>query len=93
MTARLTVWKYPLAMETQPTVEMPVGAEILHVGEQYGRLCLWALVNTSAPVTRRRFLVAGTGHDVPASASRGRFIGTALMHDGGLVFHVWEATA
>lgn len=91
MSVRLTVWKYPLTLETQPTVEMPVGAEILHVGEQYGRLCLWALVNTSAPTTPRRFLVAGTGHDVPAS--RGRFIGTALMQDGGLVFHVWEAAA
>ncbi len=31
--------------------------------------------------------------DAGVPASRGRFIGTALMQDGGLVFHVWEAAA
>jgi hypothetical protein len=88
------VWKYVLRPEHRQTVSMPVGAQILHVDEQRsdGFLCLWALV--SAAPTRhepREILVVGTGHEeVPDDVL---YIGTVLMENRLLVWHVFEVTA
>ena len=81
----MTVFKYVLPIEDNPTISMPQGAQLLHVADQYGALCVWALVNPEAPPMHRRFRVAGTGH--PEAV--GVYVGTALML-GGLVFHVFD---
>src|SRR4051812_2081853 len=39
-----TVWKFPLPVINNIELWMPLGAEILHVAEQDGQVCLWALV-------------------------------------------------
>lgn len=83
----MKVWKFVIADPETP-VRMPQHATILHVGEQHGQVCIWALVDPTAPQVDRRFVIAGTGHDVPAY--RGRFFGTVLLAGGDLVFHVWE---
>ena len=80
------IWKYVLEPET--IIEMPIGAEILTVQEQYGRCCLWALVDPSANKVKRKFLVYGTGH--PITEENGKYIGTFQLHNGRLVFHVFE---
>lgn len=81
------VWKFVIADPETP-VRMPEGAEVLHVAEQHGQVCLWALVDPAAMPMDRRFVIVGTGHPLPEH--RGRFIGTVLLAGGGLVFHVWE---
>lgn len=83
----MTVWKFVIADPETP-VRMPEGAEVLHVAEQRGQVCLWALVEPTARQVDRRFVIAGTGHPLPAH--RGRFVGTVLISGGALVFHVWE---
>lgn len=81
------VWKFPLFMGSG-NIEMPVGAEILHVAEQNGQMCLWALVDPHALSEGRRFMVIGTGHEIVEPVLR--HIGTALMFGGSLVFHAFE---
>ena len=69
------------------SIDMPRGAKSLHVAEQAGQLCLWALVNpaekAAVPV---RLAVHGTGHLFNHS---GDHLGTALLQGGRLVFHVF----
>jgi hypothetical protein len=80
------VWKYVLAPVPEQTINIPVGAQLLHVAEQNGQLCLWAKVDPSGAVVSRRFCVAGTGQEMPAYTE---YLGSAVLH-GDLVFHVFE---
>lgn len=81
-----TTWKFTLQPEC--SIEMPVGSEILSVREQKETICLWALVDPSAPKETRRFVAFGTGHDIPDESLS--FVGTAHLQGGALVFHIFE---
>lgn len=83
------IWKF----ELQPScaIEMPAGAELLSVREQGEAICLWALVDPEAAVEVRRFVGYGTGHLVPDEPLK--FLGTAHLQRGALVFNVFEVLA
>ena len=75
-------------------VEMPENAKIIHVGEQYGQLQLWAEVDPNEPQTHRHFRVYGTGHPIDDVMHLDvQHIGTAIMQGGDFVAHIYEATA
>lgn len=81
-----TIWKFVL----QPVceLEIPKGAELLSLHEQGEDICLWALVDPAAEKEVRKFCGFGTGHDVPDTPLK--FIGTAHLRGGALVFNVFE---
>lgn len=88
-----TIWKYPLEVVDLQTVKMPAGAQILTAQMQGSAstgvtLCLWALVQPDAPLTGCVIEILGTGH--PAPDVPRRHIGTVLMMQGALVWHVFE---
>jgi len=85
-----TIYKYPLLLESSiHEVELPMGAEIVHVGVQApGVLTFWAIVNTDNDNELRRFDIRGTGHQLPDYASKDAHIGTAF--DGEFVWHLFE---
>lgn len=87
-----TVYKYPLEITDEQTILLPSSAKPLHVATQCGDLHLWALVDTDAPIVPRKFRIHGTGHQIH-DADRLSFIGTLMMHDRQLVFHVFEVVA
>lgn len=85
-----TVFKYVL-QSTANDIQMPAGAQVLHVTEQNNMVCMWILVDESAPVETRRFLMVGTGHrEVPNDAT---YCGTTHIYTDRaiLVLHVFEA--
>lgn len=85
-----SVYRYRLPITDLPEIELPEGARVLSVGPpRDGRdeLDLWALVSPGAPLRRRTFRVAGTGHPVPIDP--GAFLGSVTTHGGDLVWHVW----
>lgn len=82
-----TNWKFTLQPECK--VEMPEGAQLLTVREQGDDICLWALVDSDAPMVARRFVGFGTGHQIPEDQALS-FIGTAMLQGGNLVFHIFE---
>lgn len=85
-----TVYKYTLAsLDDVVSLDMPAGARVLYVAEQYGTICLWALVDTNAPTELRRFRIAGTGH--PITMDAGPYIGSVMHRSGSLVFHVFDS--
>lgn len=93
-----TVWKFELPLQDAIIeVEMPKGAQILHVGKQGAEriVYLWALVESDADKETRRFRIHGTGHPLANNAGTGyntydTYVGTAIMLDGMLVWHVFE---
>lgn len=81
------IWKY----ECQPgrfTLDLPIGAEVLSVAAQHNTVQLWATVNPEHPTEPRLFESVCTGGPAPYGW---RFLGTALLMGGLLVFHIFEA--
>ncbi len=68
-------------------LEMPRNSDILCVQTQHGYPYVWAIVDDEAPKGMRRFVVVGTGWDLPADIGRSDYIGT--YQDGGFVWHVF----
>ena len=81
-----TIWKYTLEPETE--IELPVLCKILKVDSQHGRAVMWAFVDPGVEREKRKFVVYGTGHDMPDNP--GVYIGTFQLKGGDLVFHVFE---
>ena len=81
-----TIWKYELRITDTQVVEMPDGAEVLHVGCQAGKICLWALVDPEAALIPYEFQIVGTGH--PYEVGTGGHIGTAVIDP--FVWHVFS---
>ena len=72
---------------------MPVGAKLLTAQGQKDTICVWAEVDTDAPSERVPFDVFGTGRIIPEGMGIDReYVGTAQIHDGDLVFHVYKYT-
>lgn len=84
---RASIYKYQLSNGGATTIDMPIGAQILCVQTQDGFLCLWALINPSAPKESRRFEVYGTGWEM--TSPPGKYIGT--VQEGPYVLHVFES--
>jgi hypothetical protein len=84
------VFKYPIPLLDNFELDLPVGAQPLSVDVQYGKPQMWALVDTSAPTAPQRFRLAGTGH--PLTKDSLEFVGTFLIEEGALVFHVFRVT-
>lgn len=82
------VYKYPLSTQDFTEVNLPVGAELLYVNEQYGKFYLWAMVDVGEEVEKRRIIrIAGTGHDISQNV---RYINSFYVIGGALVFHAFE---
>jgi hypothetical protein len=88
------IWKYRLE-GAKREFEMPVGAEIVHVGMQreYGQEGLnyevptfWAIVDPEADREVRTFHLAGTGILLPSGDMK--YHGTVM--DGAFVWHLLE---
>jgi len=83
-----TVWKFPFPIARQIVVQMPAGAEMLHVAEQHGTPTIWALVDPKAMMVNHYFVLSGTGALVDESLN-GEFIATFFQ--GQFVWHLWRA--
>lgn len=87
------VWKHDLR-DMVNVLDLPLGAAVPYVAEQYGVIRLWEVHDSDALATERRtFRIAGTGHPFPvATANAQRHVGSFLTEGGAFVFHVFEET-
>lgn len=83
-----TIWKYECIIDDNFDIEMPSGAKILTFQEQYGKLCIWCLVNPDMPKESRKFRLAGTGH--PIEEKDIEYIGTVRLAKDTLILHLFE---
>ena len=93
-----SVYKYEFQINDYIVVDLPTGAEILHVASQTNNeividktICLWALVRTDikVPITKRKLRICGTGHNIEEYARQLRYINTFTL-GRYLWFHAFE---
>lgn len=88
----ITIWKFPLPILDEPSIEMPRGARILSVGIQSGDAFVWAIVNTALRTKElRHFFIFGTGLPIESGVPEGRFLGT--IQQPPFAWHVFEQGA
>ena len=85
-----TIWKFELPIEDEVSIDMPEGAEIIHIGNQRGRLCIWADVLTDVLSCKRNFIIVGTSDEIARKFKYLKHIGTVFFENGDIVFHVFE---
>ena len=84
-----TIYKYPVRMLENFTVEAPHGAEFFAVQVQGDEVQMWARVDTKYPLNTYRFGVFGTGHVLSGVGPTAPHIGTFQLSGGALVFHLF----
>ena len=89
MNKQNTIFKYTLDVKDTQAIEMPKDAKILTVQIQHGHVRLWVLTNKlESKLETRNIAIYGTGNPIPENC--GEYIATFQLHDGDLVFHVFE---
>jgi len=83
-----TVVRYPLKVSDCLEVEMPQGAQIVHLGVTRARPCLFALVDEQNPRVLRRFRLTATGEPIPDLVPDWKFVGSLLL--GANDCHLWD---
>lgn len=87
----LVIHKFPIELVNEQLVHMPAGAHIISVMEQRHEIVLYAVVRPSDLLESVTIYVRGTGHPLNfAWNDYPRFLGTVSLHDGQLMFHVFE---
>lgn len=85
------MWKFELR-PFAALLELPQGAQLLHVGAQGSKAYVWALCDPEAPKMRRGVAAHPTGVDLPPVLHGASYVGTFSLDDQGqpLVFHVFD---
>lgn len=88
---KMVVWKTVLNPTDTQEIDLPLGAQILCAREQKNTICLWFLHDADDARQKRRVIdIIGTGNPIAPIVAGGKYLGTASLHDGELVFHVFE---
>jgi hypothetical protein len=82
------VWKYSIPMQDEFDIEMPIGARPLYFGVQYGKMCLWALVEPGRGRENVSFTLKGTGDQLTGFHTV--HIGSVMLNNGEFVFHLFQ---
>lgn len=97
-----TIWKFPLEIKEEQTIEMPGGSKILcvqtqkvsgfiHGSEPRGpedKLFLWAVVDPKAALVPFEIHIYGTGKPC-LGIYRKKYLGTVQTASGAVVWHVF----
>lgn len=86
----MTVWKTVLKPTDVQEIMIPGGAEMLCAREQFEQICVWYRCDPKNALRRRVIAIVGTGN--PAPDGDGRYLGSASLQGGSLIFHVFEQT-
>jgi hypothetical protein len=64
----VVVWKFPIPIRDTFTIDLPIGAKVLHAEVQGRMPTMWVLLNPKAPTYPHMFLIVGTGNPVGEEA-------------------------
>lgn len=88
-----TIYKYDITDLNMGRLEAPI-VRVLSVGEQHGRICVWAEVDTKTKPEKWEFLPIPTG--ISLEDGNGKYVldkhtfyGTVSLVGGALIFHVY----
>ncbi len=80
------IWKFPLELVAEQDVEMPEDGRVLTIQTQGETLTLWALVDQTNKLAKRRIRLHGTGH--PFAGHQGVYLAT--VQNGPFVWHFFD---
>ena len=83
----MRIWKYPLFLCDWQQVDLPEGAEAVHLQFQGELVNLWAMVDVKQPKITMDVYRIATGETIPARAT---YIGTVVMPDGIVWHYFWR---
>lgn len=83
------IFKYPVLIEDEFSIEMPYGSRPIAVQLQFGTPVVWAVVDDLQPPCLHEFRVIGTGNPIEESLNFWRHVGTFQTDGGGLVWHLF----
>jgi hypothetical protein len=88
----MTFHKYSLPRNEDNTygvyeVNLPLDAQILHVGVQNGIICIWALVTPGVVFITHQIQIVGTGREAPERFEK--YLGTVMQGGGTFVWHLF----
>ncbi len=84
-----TIWKFELIPNRIQSVPIPFGGQILSVQTKGDNIpMLWVLVDPDVPPSERYLGIYTTNTEVPDNP--GRYVGSFLIYDGSLEFHLFE---
>lgn len=83
------IFKYELTMEDVCTVKSYNYFDPLCVKVQNGKPVLYAIVDEETEPCNHRILIYGTGFKVGPYLDSSKYIGTFMLNDDELVFHVF----
>ena len=87
------VFEYPLTLEAEQNITMPLSAELLGLQVRGEIAVLWAIVDHQNRDTQRRVYLVATatpGRGDPP-LDKARYIGTFQLAGGDIVYHVFDA--
>lgn len=83
-----TIWKFHLPVGSNVIIRAPMGSRFLSAHNQDEKITVWAIVNSERNQQDYCFNVVGTGWK-GEHLNRDNFLGTVLLENGSLVFHVF----
>ena len=84
-----TIWKFELTPNRLQSIPLPLGAQLLTVRTKEDNTpLLWALVDPDMPTEERYLGIYTTNTAIPDDP--GAYIGTFLIYEGSLEFHLFE---
>ena len=90
-----TVYKYPFDIKDEVKIKVKAlkdatsfKDQLLHIDVQNETPCLWCLVDKDAHEWEITLRIVGTGHPCD-DVSKSDFLGSFILYDGSLVFHVF----
>lgn len=83
-----TIHKQILNIADKQLIRVPIGSNFISVGIQWDKICLWYECDPALEKITRIVCIRGTGHEL--TGEEGCFIGTVIMANDALVWHVFE---
>lgn len=87
------IYKYEIgcpAHEVVKELDLPVGCKIFHADVQYELMYLWALIDTNMNTVKRKFIILGTGQDIPDYDTKHYEHITTVQEHGYVANFVWH---
>lgn len=88
------VWKYMMEdpntqkSVTDITLQIPENSKFLNAGVQNGKVTLYFLIDADEKLVNRRFMVSGTGRDLPTEKIH--YMATVEIMGEKMIGHVFE---
>ena len=88
----MKIFKYYIdhLTENQFSLDLPKGSAVLSFQNQLEKFVVWALVDETAELQERKFILLSTGEKIDEKVKFKNFVCTAQFQNESLVFHLFE---